>query len=148
MNLVRFQHPRYNANHVLIDELFNNFFRNDYSEDYVKRCGVKLANNIFETEDAFKIELMLPGFAKEDLQLIQKENLLTVKVEKKEDEGQADFKYAHREFAAQNIEKQYRLPKTIDLENISAKFENGILSVTLPKKEEAQEKAPVSIEIS
>jgi len=58
MNLVRFQYPRYNANQVLIDELFNNFFRNDYSENYVKNCGVKPANNIFETEDAFKIELM------------------------------------------------------------------------------------------
>ena len=148
MNLVRFQYPRYNANQVLIDELFNNFFRNDYSENYVKNCGVKPANNIFETEDAFKIELMLPGFAKEDLQLIQKENLLTVKVEKKEDEEQADYKYAHREFAPQNIEKQYRLPKTVDTENISAKFENGVLRVTLPKKQEAQEKAPVAIEIS
>lgn len=148
MKLVRFHHPRYNANNVLIDELFNNFFRNDYHEDYLKSCSAKPANNIYETDKDFKIELMLPGFAKEDLELIQKEDLLTVKVEKKEEERNADYKYAHREFGAQNVEKKYRLPKTVDTENISAKFENGILSVTLPKKEEAQEKAPVSIEIS
>ena len=148
MNLVRFHNPRYNANRVLVDELFNNFFNNDYHEDYVKNCGAKPATNIFETDKEFKIELLLPGFTKEDLSLIQKDSLLTIKVEKKEEEKREDYKYAHREFGAYNFEKQYRLPKTVDAEKITAKFENGILNVLLPKKEEAKEKAPVEIKIS
>ena len=147
MNLVRFHNPRYNANSVLVDELFNNFFNNDYHEDYVKNNTSKPATNIFETEKEFKIELLVPGFTKEDLSLEQKDNLLTIKVEKKE-EKQEEYKYARREFGAYNFEKQYRLPKTIDAENITAKFENGILNVLLPKKEEALEKAPVQIKIS
>lgn len=148
MNLVRFHNPRYNANRVLVNELFNNFFNNDYHEDYVKNCGAKPATNIFETDKEFKIELLLPGFTKEDLSLIQKDSLLTIKVEKKEEEKREDYKYAHREFGAYNFEKQYRLPKTVDAEKITAKFENGILNVLLPKKEEAKEKAPVEIKIS
>lgn len=148
MNLVRFQNPRYNANRVLVDELFNNFFNNDYHEDYVKNNATKPATNIFETEKEFKIELLVPGVTKDDLSLVQKDNLLTIKVEKKEEEKQEDYKYARREFGAYNFEKQYRLPKTIDAENITAKFENGILNVLLPKKEEALEKAPVQIKIS
>lgn len=151
MNLVRFQHPRYNVNRVLADELFNNFFNNDYHENYVKNYGAQPSTNVFETEKEFKIEMSLPGFVKEDVQLINKDNLLTIKVEKevsKEAENKETFKYAHREFGAYNFEKQYRLPKTVDGESISAKFENGILNIVLPKKEEAKEKAPVEIKIS
>jgi len=148
MNLVRFHNPRYNANRVLVDELFNNFFNNDYHEDYVKNNATKPATNIFETEKEFKIELLVPGVTKDDLSLVQKDNLLTIKVEKKEEEKQEEYKYARREFGDYNFEKQYRLPKTIDAENITAKFENGILNVLLPKKEEALEKAPVQIKIS
>ncbi|WP_340114095.1 Hsp20/alpha crystallin family protein [Maribellus mangrovi] len=150
MNLVRFNQPRYNANRVLVDELFNNFFNNDYHEDYVKNCAKKPAANIFETETEFKIEMLLPGFAKEDVQIIQKDNLLTVKVDKEqEDEAKhEEFKYAHREFGTYNFEKSYRLPKSVNSENISARFENGILNLLLPKKEEAKEKAPVEIKIS
>ena len=147
MNLVRFNTPRYNANSVLVDELFNNFFRNDYHEDYTKNCGSKTATNVFETEAAFKIEVLLPGFTKEDLNLNVHNNLLTIKVEKEKEESKVEYKYAHREFGAVNFEKQYKLPKSVDVDRISAKFENGVLNVELPKKEEALEKAPVEIKV-
>ena len=148
MNLVRFHNPRYNANQVLVDELFNNFFKNDYHEDYAKSCGSKPATNVFETENEFKIEVLLPGFTKENLNLNVHNNLLTIKVEKEKEEKPEEFKYAHREFGASSFEKQYRLPKSVDVEKISAKFENGVLNVELPKKEEALEKAPVEIKVS
>ena len=148
MNLVRFENPRYNVNRTLVDELFNNFLRNDYHENYVNKCGVSPATNIFETEKEFKIEVLLPGFVKEDLQLNVHKNVLTVKVEKEEKENDEGYKYAHREFGAKNFEKKYRLPKSVDAEKISAKFENGILNIELPKKEEALEKEPVEIKVS
>lgn len=148
MSLVRFHQPRYNANRILVDELFNNFFKNDYHEDYVKNCEGNPATNIFETEGEFKIELLLPGFKKEDVQLVQKENLLTIKVDNVNEEKSEEYKYEHREFGAYKFERNYRLPKSIDTEKISAKFENGILNVVLPKKEEAKPKDPVEIKIS
>ena len=149
MNLVRFNNPHYNTNRVLVDELFNNFFKNDYHESYANNCSTKPATNVFETEDNFKIEILLPGFKKEDVQLNYEKNLLTIKVENevKEDKPE-EFKYAHREFGAFNFEKQYCIPKSVNDEKISAKFKNGVLNIVLPKKEEALEKAPVEIKIS
>ncbi|WP_321373787.1 Hsp20/alpha crystallin family protein [uncultured Draconibacterium sp.] len=148
MNLVRFENPRYNVNRTLVDELFNNFLKNDYHENYANNCGASPATNVFETEKEFKIEVLLPGFVKEDLQLNVHKNVLTVKVEKEEKENTEVYKYAHREFGVKNFEKKYRLPKSVDAEKISAKFENGILNIELPKKEEALEKEPVEIKVS
>ena len=148
MNLVRFNNPRYNANRVLVDELFNNFFKNDYHEGYAKNCSTKPATNVFETETEFKIEVLLPGYKKEDVKLNYQNNLLTIKVENEvKEEKSEEFKYAHREFEAANFEKQYRIPKIVNDEKISAKFENGVLNITLLKKEEALEKAPVEIKV-
>ncbi|WP_346858329.1 Hsp20/alpha crystallin family protein [uncultured Draconibacterium sp.] len=147
MSLVKFHNPAYNANNVLVNELFNNFFKNDYSEQYVKN-GAKPATNVFETEKDFKIEVLLPGFVKEDVNLNVHNNILTIKVDKKKEEKAVEYKYAHREFGVYNFEKQYKLPKSVDTEKIEAKFENGILILNLPKKEEALPKAPVDIKIA
>ncbi|MEN8117849.1 MAG: Hsp20/alpha crystallin family protein [Bacteroidota bacterium] len=147
MNLV-FNNPRYNVNRVLVDELLNNFFKNDYSENYLNSCGEKPATNIFETEKELKVEIMLPGFTKKDVHLNYQKNRLTIKVEKENEENSVEYKYARREFEAYNFEKQYRVPKTVEVEKISANFKNGVLTVTLPKKEEEVEKAPVEIKVS
>ena len=148
MNLVRFHKPNYSVNRVLVDELFDNFFKNDYHENHVSRCSSP-ATNIFESENDFRIEMLLPGLNREDVQMVYQNNLLTIKVEKEHNENdEQSYKYAHREFGSFNFEKQYKLPKSVDTEKINAKFENGILLVTLPKKEEALEKAPVEIKVS
>lgn len=149
MNLVRFQSPRYSVNRNLVDELFNNFLRNDYHENYLANCGNQPATNLFETEKEFRIELLLPGFTKEDVQLNYQKNLLTIKVDKevsKENQTE-EYKYARREFGTFNFERTFKVPEAVDTENIGAKFENGILYVTLPKKEEAVDKTPVEIKI-
>lgn len=149
MNLVRFQNPRYTVNRNLVDELFNNFLRNDYHENYLNSCGRQPATNVFETEKDFRVEMLLPGFAKEDVQISFHKNLLSVKVDKKDSEEKKDaYKYEHREFGAFNFEKTFKVPNSVNIDGIDAKFENGILNLVLPKKEEALEKAPVEIKIS
>ncbi|MDB4584667.1 Hsp20/alpha crystallin family protein [Draconibacterium sp.] len=149
MNLVRFHNPRYSTNKVLVDELFNNFLKNDHHESYLHNCGSKPATNIFETEKEFKLEVLLPGYKKDDVQINLNNNLLTIKVENEvKEEKSGEYKYAHREFGAYNFEKQYHVPKSVNGDNISARFENGVLNIELPKKEEALEKAPVEIKIS
>ena len=148
MNLVRFNNAHYNTNRVLVDELFNNFFRNDYHENYTNNSRKEPATNVFETETEFKIEVLLPGFNKEDVELNFEKNLLTIKVEnEKSEDNSEEYKYTHREFGAFNFEKQFRIPKSVNDEKISAKFENGILNIILLKKEETLEKAPKEIEI-
>lgn len=150
MNLVRFQNPRYTVNRNLVDELFNGFLRNDYHEDYLQNHKKQPATNVFETEKDFIIELFLPGFSKEEIQLNYHKNLLTIKVEKeqKEENREMEFKYSHREFGSFDFEKQFKVPNSVNTESIDAKIENGILTLVLPKKEEALEKAPVAIKIS
>lgn len=148
MNLVRFQKPRYSVNQSLVDQLFNDFLRNDYHENYLNNCKNSPATNVFETENEFKIQIQLPGFSKENLNINFQNNVLTIKVEKENTEKQEEYKYVHREFEAYNFEKQFRVPKAVDSEKINAKFENGILNILLPKKEEALEKAPVEIKVS
>jgi len=149
MNLVRFQNPRYVVNRNLVDELFSNFLRNDYHENYLEKCGNQPATNVFETEKDYRIELLLPGFPKEDVQINYHKNLLTIKVEKAETENKnEEFKYARREFGSFNFEKNFKVPESVDTEKIAAKFENGVLNLVLPKKEEALEKAPVEIKIA
>jgi HSP20 family protein len=150
MNLVRFYNPRYSVNRNLVDEMYNNFLKNDYHENYVKNCANQPATNIFETEKDFKLEMLLPGFAKEDVQINYHKNLLTIKVDKeqqKENEHE-EFKFEHREFGKFNFEKNFKIPNSVNIESVDAKFENGILSIVLPKKEEALEKAPVEIKVS
>ena len=150
MSLVRFHNPAFSVNRNLVGELFSNFLRNDYHENYLENCGNQPATNVFETEKDFRIELLLPGFPKEDVQINYHKNLLTIKVDKEEakDEKSEEFKYAHREFGSFNFEKNFKVPNTVDAENISAKFDNGVLYLVLPKKEEALEKAPVDIKIA
>lgn len=150
MNLVRFYNPRYSVNRSLANEMFNNLLTNDYHENYLHNAKRQPATNILESENDFRIELLLPGFTKEDLQISFHKEMLTVKVEKKESEQvkNGEYKYEHREFGIYNFEKQFKIPATVKTENIEAKFENGILNIVLPKKEEALEKAPVDIKVS
>lgn len=151
MNLVRFSNPHYRVNRSLVDELFDSLLKNDAHESHVNNCLKQPATNVFETEEDFKIEVLLPGFSKEDLKMNYHKDLLTVKVEKEEKEkenAQVEYKYAHREFEKFSFEKQFKIPNTVNIDGIEAKFENGILNIMLPKKEEALEKAPVEIKVS
>lgn len=149
MNLVRFN-PYRTVNQNLVDQVFNGFLRNDYHEDYLKNCNCNPATNIFETDNDFRVEILLPGFRKEDVQLKFHENILTVKVElpEKQEDQKEKYRYEHREFSVYNFERKFRIPKTVDAENIAARFENGVLVLELPKKAEALPKPPVEIKIN
>lgn len=150
MNLVRFyHHPYRSVNQRLINELFNDSRRNEYDENYLNDCRCKPATNIFETDKDFRLELLLPGFKKEDVQLNYHENVLTIKVELPEENesNQEEYKYERREFKKYNFERKFRVPKTVDAEKINALFENGILELSLPKKETEVDKPAVEIKI-
>ncbi|NQU85648.1 MAG: Hsp20/alpha crystallin family protein [Mariniphaga sp.] len=144
MKLVRFGNPHYQVNKNLVDDLFDSFLFNDSHAGY---CNHEVATNIFETEKDFKLELVLPGFNKEEVSMNFHKNLLTIKA-KKEEKEQVENSYLRKEFGTSGVEKQYNIPETVDVERINAKFENGILEVALPKKEEVVEKAPLAISIS
>jgi HSP20 family protein len=146
MKLVRLGNPHCQVRKSLVDELFDSFLYNDYHERYFAQP----ATNVFETENDFRLQLAIPGLKKEEVSLNFQNDLLTVKaeVENKTESQSEESRYLRKEFRAFNFEKQYNVPETVDVEKISAKFENGILQVILPKKEKTVEKSPLPISIS
>ncbi len=106
--------------------------------------------NIKESAEAFQVEMILPGMSKEDIQVEIANNLLLVKGEKKlNTEEQETENYTHQEFSYQTFQRSFNLNHNlIDTNLIEAKCENGMLILTLPKKEEAKEKPPRIISIS
>ena len=104
--------------------------------------------NIRETEDSFTVELMAAGMKKEDFNIEIDNDLLTISAEVKTENNEENGKFTRREFSFASFKRSFTLPETVKEEDINAAYEDGILKITLPKKEEALPKAKRLIEIS
>ncbi len=133
----------HNAFDNIFNEIMNTSF-NELSKNHL--VSNKPAVNVIEATDHFKIELSAPGLSKEDFKIDIEKDILTIEANKTIEavEGQKVIK---REFNFNKFKRTFRLPETIDTKSIEANFVNGILNLTLAKKEEAKEQAPRSIEI-
>ena len=89
-----------------------------------------------------------PGFEKSDFKIELNNSLLTISSEKKiKNETKEGQQFTRREFSYQSFSRSFTLPDTVEGEKIKAKYDNGILSVSIPKKEEAKPKPVKQIEI-
>lgn len=145
MSLVRFSNP--------MPSLFDRFFENDlfdWSNRHYSNTDTTLPSvNIKESVDEFEVELAAPGFSKTDFSIELQHDLLTISSEKKiENETREGQQFARREFSYQSFSRSFSLPNSADGEKIKAKYENGILRVTIPKKDEAKPKPPKQIAIA
>ena len=129
MNLVK----RNNANRVfpsVMDELFKDLMG---GTQYVQKAVPPV--NIKETEQAFAVELMAPGFKKEDFNIELDNDLLTISAEVKTEKTEGEEgKFTRKEFCFSSFKRSFTLPETVKDEEINASYENGILKITLPKK--------------
>jgi HSP20 family protein len=91
--------------------------------------------NVFETPNAFDIELSAAGLAKEDFKVNIENGLLTISFDKKEEKKAEDQKVIRKEFSHRSFKRSFNLDEQVDVENIAAKYENGVLKLHLPKKE-------------
>ena len=92
--------------------------------------------NIMETKDNYKLELCIPGLTKDDVKLsIDTEGNLVVEMTKetKNEKKNEEMRYLRHEFSVEHFRQTVMLPEDIHKENISAKVENGILDITIPK---------------
>jgi HSP20 family protein len=132
--LVRFNQPLAKARRTFADD----FFTRDFDKLF-KGFESKIlpAVNIKENDDVFTIQLSVPGFKKEDFNLKLDNDLLTIsaKIEAKgETENKETIeKFTRREFKSQAFSRTFTLPELILVEEINAKYEDGILNVALPK---------------
>ncbi|MEA4851775.1 hypothetical protein SDC9_182731 [bioreactor metagenome] len=136
-----------------LPSLFDRFFDGemfDWSNRNFSNTNTTLPSvNIKENPDAFTVEVAAPGFDKNDFKLELNHNTLTVSSEKKvESETKENEVFTKREFSYQSFSRSFTLPMIADGERISANYENGILLVSIPKKEEAKPKPSRMIEIS
>lgn len=107
------------------------------------------AVNIRETADNFEVEMAAPGMRKEDFRVELDGNNLTIGSERRnEEEVKEGERYTRREFSYQSFQRSFTLPKNVvDVEQIQAKYENGVLHLLIPKREEAKQKPPRMIQI-
>ena len=118
----------------------------------VKANATAPAINVFETEKEYKVELEAPGMTKEDFNVhIDEENNLVISMEKKTENKEKRRKkagYLRREFSYSKFQQTMILPDDVDKEKISAKVENGVLNIDLPKfSEQEKEKAKRFIDV-
>ena len=105
--------------------------------------------NIVETNDEFRVEMAAPGMKKDDFHVELDNDVLTIHSEMTENvEDTEDRKYSRREFSYQSFKRSFYLPNTVEADNIKAKYNDGILSLVIPKKEEAKKKPVKTIAIS
>ncbi|MBS1568037.1 MAG: Hsp20/alpha crystallin family protein [Bacteroidetes bacterium] len=90
--------------------------------------------NITEQPDGFTLELLAPGFAKEDLKLNVEKDVLTISSEKEASKLDENERFTRREFARHAFQRQFRLPEQVQADKITAEHVNGVLTVKLPKK--------------
>lgn len=128
---------------------FNDDFSNDFFPSFFNQpSSINLPSvNISEDGDNFKIELAAPGLDKKDFRIEVKNNVLSISSEKEEKHENENEKFMRREFNYCSFKRSFGLPQSVDVDKIKAKHNNGVLSVTIPKKEEAKEKPLKQIEI-
>jgi len=94
--------------------------------------------NIHETKDGYHIELSAPGRNKEDFKVAVDNNLLTISFEKQEKNENKEFKTIRREFTSKSFKRTFSLDDKVNADGIQAKYENGVLQLFIPKKEEVK----------
>jgi HSP20 family protein len=136
----------------LVDQLFQDNLSHFFKDDLWGFGGVnrsfQVPVNIKETDKTYEMQLVAPGLSKEDLKLNVSNDLLTVSFEHKEENNQDNEQegWLKREYRHQSFSRSFNLDDTIDANKISAKYQDGVLNLSLPKKEGAQ-KISKNIEI-
>lgn len=133
------EYPTFRRNSWL-PEVFNDFFNTDYMP---RTNATAPAINVIENEKEYRVELAAPGMKKEDFDInINQDGNLTIKMECKREmkEEERKARYLRREFAYSKYSQTLILPDDVDKEKISAKMEDGVLTINLPKiiKEEVK----------
>ncbi|HQU59034.1 MAG TPA: Hsp20/alpha crystallin family protein, partial [Saprospiraceae bacterium] len=107
------------------------------------------AVNIIESNDGFTVEMAAPGMNKKDFQIELENEILKISSQKEvKQEIKEDDRYTRREFSYQSFQRTFHLPKSVvDDSKIKAKYEDGVLRVMIPKREEAKKLPPRKIAI-
>lgn len=138
MTLVKFNQQPARTFSSLVDDIFNGKFIN---KDFVNAdfFGQHAPVNIRENKDAYLLDVVAPGLEKGDFKINLDGQTLTISSEKKTEQTTEGDKQIRREFSFRSFSRSFTVNENIDAEKINAKYENGVLKITLPKKEDKQD---------
>ncbi|MCQ6956645.1 Hsp20/alpha crystallin family protein [Mucilaginibacter aquariorum] len=136
MTLVKFNNGLKNNAHPFFNDVFDSLLNDSF-------IGGKLVSrvpavNIAENDNEFHIELAVPGLKKEDFKINLDKNILTVSAEKKTENTAETKKYSKREYSYSSFVRSFTLPDSVDHSKIEADYTDGILKLTVAKREEAK----------
>ncbi|MFZ0491045.1 MAG: Hsp20/alpha crystallin family protein [Salegentibacter sp.] len=136
-----------------LPSVFDDMFRTDWlgGTTNVNSIGTSIpAVNIQESEDNFLVAVAAPGKTKEDFNIELDNDVLTISSEEKKEKETTEKtgRFTRKEFSYSNFKRAFSLPETVDSQKISASYKNGVLEISLPKKEEAKVQAKRMIEIA
>ena len=146
MTLIKWKNNLTNpATQNTFSDFFNDFFNDSLmSRDYFKSVP---AVNISERQNDYLIEMAAPGFAKEDFKVNVDNDVLTISAEKKNEKKDENSRYTRKEFQYSSFSRTFTMPEHVEAEKIGAEYKEGVLSLMLPKKEEAKVKPAREIKI-
>mgnify|MGYP003465612871 CR=1 FL=1 len=134
---------------ALFDDFFSRELFNWGNTNFSATNTTVPAINIQEKTDHFEVEVAAPGMEKKDFNITLEGSILTISSVKQHTDEKKTDNYTRKEFSYQSFQRSLELPKdVVDGEKIKANYENGLLRLTMPKKEEAKRKAPKQIEIA
>lgn len=134
-----------NYNQNWLPSLFNDFMNDDWFQ--ARTSTAVPALNVIENEKDYELEFAVPGLKKEELNLqVDSDGIMSISMARKNEENKEDKKrnYIRREFTFQEFNQSYILPDDADRAKISAKVENGVLTINVPKL--PAEKQPQAIQ--
>lgn len=124
----------------IFEDLFkpwNEWFDNSGSNLWGKMMKVP-AVNITDNKDNYLVSLAVPGMDKKDFNIDIDGNLLTISAEKEENKEEKETRYSRREYSYSSFSRSFTIPEEVLIEKIDATYENGLLKLVLPKKEDAK----------
>ena len=124
--------------------ILDDFFGNEWVD---KTSSTAPAVNVIETDKEYKVEIAAPGLTRDDFKIdINEDNELTVSMEKKVEKNEESEKegkkhtYLRREFSYSSFRQRMILPDNVNVDNIDAKMENGVLTIDIPKTTEEEKR--------
>jgi HSP20 family protein len=130
----------------LIEDFFNHELPNSWNRNWASSSMP--AVNIVEGNDEYRIEVAAPGLNKEDFKINLENDSLTVSANKEVQSEEKDEKYTRKEFSYTSFSRSFYLPESIINDKIEASHKDGILTIHIPKKEEAKVKPAREIAIA
>src|SRR6476659_7139348 len=139
MTVVKFNNRPANGFNLL-DNFFNElpaFFKDDFG---TKAQGF-IPVNVKETKDAYQLDVVAPGFEKNDFNINLEKNILTISAEKKSETENKEEKQIRKEYGYHSFKRSFTIDEKVDGEKIEAKYVNGVLTLNIPRKEEVKASA-------